>query len=444
MAIDPDELTLPDALPSIPAGWSYQLLGDLVDDRGVSYGIVQPGSETADGVPIVRVNNIRNGRIDTTDMLKVESSIEAKFQRSRLRGGEVLLTLVGTLGEVAIVPDSLRGWNVARAVGVIPVRPAPGGPWVSICLRSAFIQHCIHVWATTTVQPTFNLRDLTKLPIPVPPKDTRDAITSILGSLDDKIELNRRRNQTLESLARAIFQSWFVDFDPVRAKLDGHRPAGMDEATAQLFPDTFTDSPLGPIPTGWHVGTVGDHFRLTMGQSPPGSTYNDSGEGMPFYQGRSDFGFRFPRRRIFCSAPTRLAEPGDTLVSVRAPVGDVNIAGEQCAIGRGLAAVRHLSGSSAMTYHSMHGLADHFAVFESEGTVFGSINKAAFSELPFLSPPDQVVDAFDRLVGPVDGRVETSEQESARLTALRDSLLPKLISGELRVADAERIVEDVA
>src|SRR5690606_23436561 len=131
--------------------------------------------------------------------------------------------------------------------------------------------------------------DFLAFTVPTPSCEQK-RIVEILDALDDKIELNRRRNRTLESLARAIFQSWFVDFNPVRAKLDGRRPAGMDAATAQLFPDTFTDSPLGPIPTGWSVGTVGDHFRLTMGQSPPGSTYNDSGEGLPFYQGRSDFG----------------------------------------------------------------------------------------------------------------------------------------------------------
>jgi len=122
----------------VEVGWRYVLLGDLVEQPGICYGIVQPGSATIDGVPIVRVNNVRDGRIDTTDVLRVDKSIEEKFGRSRLRGGEVLLTLVGTLGEVAIVPDRLRGWNVARAVGVIPVRRDPGSLWVSICLRSAF------------------------------------------------------------------------------------------------------------------------------------------------------------------------------------------------------------------------------------------------------------------------------------------------------------------
>ena len=110
MAASLDVPPLPDELPIIPDDWRYESLGDLVEERGISYGIVQPGSETADGIPIVRVNNIRNGRIDATDMLKVEAGIETKFLRSRLCGGEVLLTLVGTLGEVAIVPENFRGW----------------------------------------------------------------------------------------------------------------------------------------------------------------------------------------------------------------------------------------------------------------------------------------------------------------------------------------------
>src|SRR5439155_12570507 len=137
------QLDLPAEAPALPEGWRYELLGDLVDAPGISYGIVQPGSETHDGVPIVRVNNIRNGRVDTADVLRVQPNIEAKFKRSRLTGGEVLLTLVGTLGEVAVAPAMLRGWYVARAVGVIPVRAYPGSSWVSICLRSSFVQHCI-------------------------------------------------------------------------------------------------------------------------------------------------------------------------------------------------------------------------------------------------------------------------------------------------------------
>ena len=158
--------------------------------------------------------------------------------------------------------------------------------------------------------------DVPKFELTVPSLPTQRHIARILGTLDDKTELNQRMNETLEAMARAIFKSWFVDFDPVRAKMDGRQPAGMDAETAALFPDSFEESELGLVPRGWRVGNIMDDFFLTMGQSPPGSTYNENGDGLPFFQGTRDFGFRFPVARVFCSAATRLARPGDTLVSV--------------------------------------------------------------------------------------------------------------------------------
>ena len=281
---------------------------------------------------------------------------------------------------------------------------------------------------------------LKEKPVLLPPLADQKAIASILGALDDKIELNRRMNATLEAIARALFQSWFIDFDPVRAKLDGRQPEGMDTATAALFPDSFHDSELGHIPKGWKAGTVAEGFNLTMGQSPPGDTYNEEGNGLPFYQGRTDFGFRFPKRRIYCTAPTRFAKPGDTLVSVRAPVGDINMANEECCIGRGVAAVRPKSGATSFTYHSMANLYPDFARFEAEGTVFGSINKDSFERLPFVIPPAETVAAYERQAGPLDEQIRTLENQSRTLATLRDTLLPKLLSGELSVGGIEKEV----
>jgi type I restriction enzyme S subunit len=238
-------------------------------------------------------------------------------------------------------------------------------------------------------------------------------------------------------MARALFQSWFVDFDAVRAKSEGRQPEGMDAETAALFPSVFAESDLGMIPKGWEAGTLVNGFNFTMGQSPPGDTYNAEGNGLPFYQGRTDFGFRFPNRRIYCTAPTRYAKPGDTLVSVRAPVGDINLANEECCIGRGVAAVRHKSGATSFTYHSMSNLYPDFAQFETEGTVFGSINKASFEKLRFIIPPEKIVAAFERQSGPLDEQIRILEIQSRTLAALRDTLLPKLLSGELRVGDLE-------
>ena len=276
----------------------------------------------------------------------------------------------------------------------------------------------------------------------LPSVEEQRRIAHILGALDDKIELNREINETLEATARAIFKSWFVDFDPVKAKMDGRKPPCMDTETAALFPSAFQDSSLGKIPKGWQITTIDEDFNLIMGQSPPGSTYNEDGEGMPFYQGRRDFRFRYPTQRVYCTAPKRFAEKGDTLVSVRAPVGDTNMVLEKCSIGRGVAAVQHKTGNRSYTYYTMQFLQKVFSRYEAEGTVFGAINKTDFQTLSYLRPRDEIVEAFERLVFPLDQNIENNENESHTLAQTRDTLLPKLLSGEIRVDAAAEILEE--
>jgi type I restriction enzyme S subunit len=300
--------------------------------------------------------------------------------------------------------------------------------------RNWMIQH-----AAGSTMPSLNEGIIRRIPIVLKPLSEQKAIAAVLGALDDKIELNRRMNATLEAMARALFQSWFVDFDPVRAKLDGREPVGLVTSDAALFPEQLEDSPLGYIPKGWIAGTLSDGFNLTMGQSPPGYTYNEEGKGLPFYQGRTDFGFRFPSRRIYCTAPTRYAKPGDTLVSVRAPVGDINMAIEHCCLGRGVAAVRHRTGAISFTYYSMANLAADFSRFEADGTVFGSINKDSFGKLRFVIPPDEVVDAYEENVSPLDNKIRIHEEQSSTLAAIRDTMLPKLMNGELSTAMVARL-----
>ncbi len=288
--------------------------------------------------------------------------------------------------------------------------------------------------------------DIADAVIKLPPLPEQRAIAHILGTLDDKIELNRRMSETLEQMARALFKAWFVDFEPVRAKMEGRWQRGqslpgLPAHLYDLFPDRLVDSELGEIPEGWEVGSVDDEFDLTMGQSPPGETYNETGVGLPFYQGRADFGFRFPTRRVFCTAPTRLAKAGDTLVSVRAPVGDINMAMEDCGIGRGVAALRHKTGSRSYSYQFMQSIEEVFARFEAEGTVFGSIGKKDFYAIACVKPPRELVLAYEVRVSQLDDRIEVNERESRTLAALRDALLPKLLSGELRVKDAKRFLE---
>jgi type I restriction enzyme S subunit len=283
-----------------------------------------------------------------------------------------------------------------------------------------------------SAQPSLNRNFIHPVPVDVPPLAEQRAIAHILGTLDDKIELNRRMNETLETMARALFKSWFVDFDPVRAKGEG-RDSGLPQRLADLFPARLVDSELGEIPHGWEVGSVDDEFALTMGQSPPGETYNEVGEGLPFYQGCADFGPRFPAHRMYCTAPTRLAKAGDTLISVRAPVGDINMATEDCAIGRGVAAARHRNGNRSYSYQFMLSLEEVFSRFEAEGTVFGSIGKKDFHAISCVRPPQAVIGAFEAMLAPIDSKIDVTERESLTLTGLRDALLPMLVSGEVRI-----------
>ena len=279
-------------------------------------------------------------------------------------------------------------------------------------------------------------RDLENIEAALPDLSEQRAIAHILGTLDDKIELNRCMNETLEEMARALFKSWFVDFEPVRDKMAG-RDTGLPKGLADLFPDRLVGSELGEMPTGWEVKTLEDCFNLTMGQSPPGSTYNANGEGVPFFQGSADFGFRYPEKRRYCTAPTRIAELDDTLVSVRAPVGDINMAWERCCIGRGLAALRHKSGSSSFTYYSAWTIQEEVSEYEHTGTVFGAINKKQFEALQVVEPGPELIEAFDTRVGPMDALIRSSTSEVYILTSIRDTLLPKLTSGEIRILRPE-------
>ncbi len=234
--------------------------------------------------------------------------------------------------------------------------------------------------------PGINRNHLHMAEVEIPDFYTQKEIANILSSFDNKIELNRKMNVTLEQIAQTIFKSWFVDFDPVKAKAAGREPEGMDAETAALFPSEFEQSELGMIPKGWEIGSFAQMFNFTMGQSPPGETYNENREGIVFYQGRADFGFRYPTPRIYCFAPMRFAQEGETLLSVRAPVGDINMSMERCCIGRGLASIIHKTGSCSYTFYKMRYLEKELASFNGEGTVFGSISKTTLSEIKIKEP----------------------------------------------------------
>ena len=266
--------------------------------------------------------------------------------------------------------------------------------------------------------PSLTVPVIEDIDILLPPKATQDKVVSVLKSLDDKIEVNRRINDNLEQQAQALFKSWFVNFEPFK---NGQ----------------FVDSELGKIPKGWKVGYLSEIADIIMGQSPNGSTYNENGEGIIFYQGRAEFGTRFPSIRLFTTNPTRIAPANSILISVRAPVGDINITHKECCIGRGLASAVSRTNKSAFLLYTLFSLKSDLDRFNAEGTVFGSINRKALETLKILIPTNDIISKFEAIVASMDQQILILHIESENLKILRDTLLPKLMSGERSVIHKE-------
>lgn len=430
--------------------WNKTTLGAIATkDYGLvdgPFGSNLPAScYTESGVPVIRGSNLSlgNERFKSGIFVYVTDKTAERLSRSLAYPGDIIFTKKGTLGQTGIIPRSSKFPRYLLSSNQMKLSVSPEAADSLYVYYYVSTPECIDKIireSTASGVPKTNIAYLRDFPILLPSLVEQRAIARILGALDDKIELNRRMNRTLETIAQALFRSWFVDFEPVSAKRDRRKPVGMNDTTAALFPEYFEETVMGPIPSGWRQGKIGEEFNLTMGQSPPGNTYNEDKDGLPFYQGRTDFGFRYPTRRIYCTAPTRFAEHGDTLVSVRAPVGDINMANERCCIGRGVAAVRHKSGDGSFTYYMMQSLTEEFAAFEGDGTLFGAINKDGFHGIKIIVPSSEILFAFNRIVAPMDVRIEIIDREIQHLAALRDTLLPQLLSGELRVGQVKEMI----
>ena len=255
--------------------------------------------------------------------------------------------------------------------------------------------------ASTSAYPSLKPSDIEALEIYLPPLPEQKAIAEVLSSLDDKIDLLHRQNKTLEQMAETLFRQWFVE------------EAGED----------------------WREGVLPDEFDFLMGQSPKGSTFNEDKIGMPMFQGNADFEFRFPSERVYTTEPKRLAQPLDTLISVRAPVGAQNMAEKECCIGRGVAAFRYKNNHDyyTYTYFKLESLMEEIKKFNDEGTVFGSISKGDFQQMEIVIPPEDLVSEFESEVKPINDKVIKNCGQIRTLESLRDILLPKLMSGEVRV-----------
>ena len=266
---------------------------------------------------------------------------------------------------------------------------------------------------------------LNSIPVLLPDLSTQKKVGDFFSNIDRKIALNQRINRNLEELARLIYDYWFVQFDFPDKNGKPYKTSGGKMV--------YNDQLKREIPAGWDAGSLSDIANITMGQSPDGSSYNEERNGVAFYQGSTDFGMRFPSVRQYTTAPTRFAKKGDILMSVRAPVGAVNIANEDCCIGRGLSAMNSKIGSITHLYYIIDYFRHTFENKNSAGTTFGSITKDELFALPVVIPNDFILHKFEDIAKPIFDKQMVLGKETVELTQQRDQLLPLLMNGQVSV-----------
>lgn len=357
---------------------------------------------TANGKIVIRNKNIKHGKIDfSSPSYTDDEHFAQRIKRAKPQPGDIIITREAPIGDVGMIPENTECCLGQRMVLLRANQSVCDNFYLLYSLQSLYVQHQIS-WSEGTGTTVSNLRipHLEQIQIPYLPLEQQAKISSVLRALEEKIENNRRLNDNLQQQAMALYAEMFLN-------------SSDDNVTS---------------------GTLSDIAVITMGQSPSGSSYNEDGVGEVFYQGRAEFGFRFPKRRLFTTEPKRMAETGDVLLSVRAPVGDLNEAYERCCIGRGLGAIHSKTGHSSFVLYTMFALRSQLDVFNGEGTVFGSINRDALNAIPIDIPPVTEIDQFEAVAHPMDELIRANYEENCRIEAIRDSLLPKLMSGEIDVS----------
>ena len=403
--------------------WKEYRLGEIIDVRD---GTHDSPKKKGIGKPLVTSKHIKGGKIDLSTAYFISIDDFDKInKRSKVDKWDVLFSMIGTIGETAIIKEEPD--FAIKNVGLFKAKDEYTAKWIYYFFKSPQAQSEILSSLKGSTQQYISLTDLRNFPITYPPIRVGWEIAEILSSLDDKIELNNKINQELENLAQALFKQWFIDFEFPNENGEPYKSSGGE----------MVESELGEIPEGWSFGTLKDEFNLNMGQSPKGDTYNETGDGMIFFQGRSDFGFRYPSVRMFTKDPKKVAKKFETLISVRAPVGDINMVEYDCCIGRGLGSISHSRKLFSYTYYKILSIQEELKSYDNEGTVFGSINKETLGNIKTIIPPLTISCGFDDLVKGKDQLIYNLTNQNQQLTTLRDTLLPKLISGELEVSQIQ-------
>lgn len=407
------------------------------------------------GVPVIRGSNLSqeiSTRLIDEGLVFIAPDKAQEFSRSFARRGDLIFTCWGTIDQVGLI-DSRSMFDTYivsnKQMKLTPDPEKADSLFLYYLFSNPEVRAEIVNRGIGTSVPGFNLGQLKSIPLLLPPVDEQRTIAHILGTLDDKIELNRRTNETLEAMARAIFKSWFVDFDPVRAKANGEPPEsichrlGLTPDILDLFPDSLEESEICKIPAGWAVAPVGKLAEVVGGGTP--STKDEAfwNDGLHYWATPKDLSklatpvLLSSERKItdkgLAQIGSGLLPPGTVLLSSRAPIGYRAITEVPIAINQGFIAMQPNPGVSRLFLLYWAEWAHQEIVSRANGSTFLEISKGSFRPIPVVTPPTSIFGAFDQLLGPIYQRMVCNEREAIALAEQRDTLLPRLLSGEIGV-----------
>ena len=432
--------------------WPLVALEDLTDGTTITYGVVKPGDESDDGVLFIRGGDVVAGQIQQSQLRTISREVSNQYSRTLLRGGELLISLVGNPGEVALVPTTLKGANIARQVGLLRIDSSKADPnYIQFFFRSKIGRDVLLAHSKGSVQQVINLKDLKAVKIPLPELSAQRSIAASMQVLDDRITLLRETNTTLEAIAQALFKSWFVDFDPVHAKMQGRAPEGMIDATAALFPDSFEESELGPMPKGWRVERLGDVVeRVTKGTTPTTLKRPFVEKGINFVKAESmtDDGGFLPEKFAYIDDETHellkrsQLQDGDVLISIAGTIGRSAVITEDFLPANTNQAVALIRPKQEVF---PSGLLWRFLKQENSMQLMGervvqavqaNLSLGTLSDIRLVLPPKGLtMKLFEIAFSAIDESKALNSQKVRVLSVSRDTLLPRLISGQLQLPE---------
>ncbi len=419
-------------------------LDALIDYRG------KTPRKTDFGIPLITAKVVKSGRIETPNEFIAEEDYGAWMTRGYPQIGDVVLTTEAPLGEVA----PIKFLPVALAQRVVTLRGKRGlldSGYLLYLMQSKEIQAKLVGRSSGTTVIGIKQSELRKIEVALPPISEQRAIAHILSTLDDKIELNRKQNETLEAMACAIFKAWFSDFEPVRAKLEGRwlrgrSLPGLPAHLYDLFPDRLVESELGEIPEGWAIGSFSEAVEI-IGGGTPKTSINEYWDGdIPWFSvvdtpASSDVFVVQTEKSItqagLNGSSVRLISKGTTIISARGTVGNLAIAGCDMTFNQSCYALRGKSGSGCyFVFLSAQRMVDQLKAM-AHGSVFSTITRQTFESVRAVLPPVEIRQEFERSAAGLFDAILGNVNDSRTLNQLRNTLLPKLISRELRVPGAE-------